>query len=69
MFTISEGSVYKYLEPTISLANKYNVSAYLKQTIELLKVRCEGVFGKEAEKQTGLGGNIVTGKQIGRAHV
>lgn len=55
VFTISEGSVYKYLEPTISLANKYNVSDYLKQTIELLKVRCEGVFGKETEKQTGLG--------------
>lgn len=55
LFTISEGSVLKYLEPTISLAHKYNVSPYLKQTIELLKVRIESVFGKEAEKQTGLG--------------
>ena len=55
IFTISEGSVVKYLEPTISLAKKYNVSPYLQQTIELLKCRVEQVFGKEAEKQTGLG--------------
>ncbi|RJQ20795.1 DNA polymerase II large subunit [Candidatus Woesearchaeota archaeon] len=55
IFTISEGSVIKYLEPTISLAKKYNVSPYLQQTIELLKVRIEQVFGKDAEKQTGLG--------------
>ena len=55
LFTISEGSVIKYLEPTISLAKKYNVSAYLQQTIELLQVRVDAVFGKEAEKQMGLG--------------
>jgi DNA polymerase II large subunit len=55
IFTISEGSVYKYLEPTISLAKKYNVSPYLQQTIELLRVRCESVFGKEPDKQVGLG--------------
>lgn len=55
LFTISEGSVVKYLEPTISLAKKYNVSPYLQQTIELLQHRIEQVFGKEAEKQTGLG--------------
>jgi DNA polymerase II large subunit len=55
IFTISEGSVVKYLEPTESLAKKYNVPDYLKETIELLRNRIEGVFGKEAEKQTGLG--------------
>jgi DNA polymerase II large subunit len=55
IFTISEGSVVKYLEPTISLAKKYKVSAYLQQAIELLQVRIEGVFGKEKEKQLGLG--------------
>ncbi|MEM4253903.1 MAG: DNA polymerase II large subunit [Candidatus Woesearchaeota archaeon] len=55
LFTISEGSVIKYLEPTISLAKKYNVSQYLQQSIELLQYRIEGVFGKEKDKQTGLG--------------
>ena len=55
VFTISEGSVVKYLEPSISLANKYNVPDYLKQSLELLKRRIEDVFGKEKEKQEGLG--------------
>lgn len=55
LFTISEGSAIKYLEPTIELAEKYNVRPYLKQTIQLLKTRVEEVFGKDKEKQTGLG--------------
>ena len=55
IFTISEGSIVKYLEPSISLANKYNVPAYLKQTLELTKRRINDVFGKEKEKQEGLG--------------
>jgi len=37
------------------LANKYNLPAYIKQTLELTKRRVEGVFGKEKEKQIGLG--------------
>jgi DNA polymerase II large subunit len=55
IFTISEGSIIKYLEPSISLANKYELPNYLKQTLELTKRRIEGIFGKEKEKQTGLG--------------
>jgi len=55
LFTISEGSIIKYLEPSISLANKYNVPIYLKQTLELLQRRIDGMFGKDKEKQEGLG--------------
>ncbi|MBW2989867.1 DNA polymerase II large subunit [Candidatus Woesearchaeota archaeon] len=55
IFTISEGSIVKYLEPAISLANKYNLPSYLKQSLELTKRRVEGVFGKEKEKQSALG--------------
>ncbi|NQU98386.1 DNA polymerase II large subunit [Candidatus Woesearchaeota archaeon] len=55
MFTVSEGSVVKYLEPSISLAMKYNVSAYLKQSLELTKRRVEDVFGRDSEKQEALG--------------
>jgi DNA polymerase II large subunit len=55
LFTISEGSIVKYLEPSISLAEKYNLPAYLKQSLELVKRRIEGVFGKDKEKQIGLG--------------
>ncbi len=54
IFTVSEGAVVKYLEPTISLAQNYNISPYLKQSIDLLKMRIESVFGREKEKQTGL---------------
>jgi DNA polymerase II large subunit len=55
LFTITEGSIVKYLEPAISLANKYNADDYLKQSLELLQARIEGVFGKDKEKQLGLG--------------
>lgn len=55
IFTVSEGSIIKYLEPTLSLIGKYNVTPYLKQTLELTKRMIEGVFGRQKEKQTGLG--------------
>jgi len=55
IFTISEGSVMKYLEPSLSLAEKYKIPAYLKQTLELTKQMTEMVFGKDKEKQEGLG--------------
>ncbi|MBL7054273.1 DNA polymerase II large subunit [Candidatus Woesearchaeota archaeon] len=55
IFTISEGSIVKYLEPAISLAEKYDLPAYLKQTLELTKLRIESVFGKDKEKQEALG--------------
>ncbi|MFH1642813.1 MAG: DNA polymerase II large subunit [Nanoarchaeota archaeon] len=54
IFTISEGSIIKYLEPSIALAEKYNLPSYLKQTLELTKRSVEGVFGKEKEKQIAL---------------
>ncbi|MBN2112006.1 DNA polymerase II large subunit [Candidatus Woesearchaeota archaeon] len=55
IFTISEGSVIKYLQPAISIAEKYDLPAYLQQTLVLLQRRIDGVFGKEKERQEGLG--------------
>ncbi len=55
LFTVTEGSVIKYLEPSISLAEKYDLPVYLKQSLELVKQSVESVFGKEKEKQEGLG--------------
>ncbi len=55
IFTISEGSACKYLEPSIKLTTEYNVDPYLRQTVELLKERFEMVFGKDKEKQSSLG--------------
>ena len=55
LFTVSEGSVVKYLEPAISLANKYKLPAYLIQSLSLTKDRVEETFGRDKEKQEGLG--------------
>ncbi|MCK5854232.1 MAG: DNA polymerase II large subunit [Sulfurovaceae bacterium] len=55
IFTVSEGSIVKYLGPTISLLKKYKLSPYLNQTIYLTKKMIESIFGKEKEKQVGLG--------------
>ena len=54
IFTITEGSVSKYLGHSLNLAAKYTFSPYLKQTLNLLQLNVEMVFGKEKEKQTGL---------------
>ena len=54
IFTVSEGSIVKYLEPSLFLAKRYNLPNYLKQTLELTKQRIESVFGKDKEKQKGL---------------
>ncbi|MBT3721692.1 DNA polymerase II large subunit, partial [archaeon] len=55
MFTISEGSVVKYLDPSLDLAKEYDFSPYLKETINLLKTNVLTVFGKGRDKQMGLG--------------
>jgi len=54
IFTIAEGSIVKYLEPAISLAKDYNVSPYIRQSLELVKAAIESMFGKETEKQQNL---------------
>jgi len=51
IFTISQGSIVKYLEPALQLAQKYAVSPYLKQSLEMTKKQIESLFGKELEKQ------------------
>ena len=51
IFTISEGSIIKYLEPSLFLAEKYNLPKYVKHNLELTKLRIESVFGKEKDKQ------------------
>ena len=45
----------KYLQPSMSLAEKYKIPPYLKQTLDLAKQMVEMVFGKDKEKQEALG--------------
>ena len=54
IFTISEGSIKKYLEHAITLAERYNIPSYTKQSLNLAKLYIESIFGKESEKQVDL---------------
>ena len=55
VFTISEGSILKYLSISLDLIKRYAVPNYLKQTVLLTQNRIESVFGKDKEKQGALG--------------
>lgn len=54
IFTVNEGGIKKYLEPALELAEKYHLSTYLKQNLELVKRYVDSIFGKEPEKQESL---------------
>lgn len=54
IFTVSHGSIIKYLEPSLELASKYELPSYLKQTLELTKSRIDSLFGVDTERQEGL---------------
>ena len=55
IYTISEGSIKKYLSKTLDLIEVEGVSPYVYDTIKLLEKRIDSVFGREATKQIGLG--------------
>ena len=54
LFTISEGSVIKYLDKMIKLSEEYTLPHYSKQSIDLLKGRLDSIFMKDPEIQSGL---------------
>ncbi len=54
IFTISEGSIKKYLEPALELATNFNIPEYTKQGLDLAKVYIESIFGKELDRQVDL---------------
>ncbi len=51
IFTINEGGIKKYLEPAMELAERYSLSTYIKQNLQILKENIDSIFGKELEKQ------------------
>jgi DNA polymerase II large subunit len=55
IFTISYGSIVKYMEQALYLAEKYKVPSYIHQNLILTKKYIDSVFGRETEKQVGLG--------------
>ena len=62
IFTIAEGSIVKYIEPAMSLIERYELPVYLRQTLELTKDMIESIFLQEKEKQMGLGKWFTNGK-------
>ncbi len=55
IFTISYGSIVKYLDPALHLATKYKVPSYVHQNLILTQRYIQSVFGKDTEKQVALG--------------
>ncbi len=49
VLTISKGSIEKYLEMAIDLANRYNLEPYIKQRLILIKEEINNVFGGTAD--------------------
>ena len=54
IFTITEGSILKYMQPALALARNYNASPYLLESLELTERYIQSIFGKEKEKQEAL---------------
>ncbi len=54
ILTVHEGSVRKYLEVSIKVAEEYGVSSYTKQRLQLLKLEIDSLFKSDKAKQTGL---------------
>ena len=51
IFTISYGSIVKYMEPAMDLIRNFNVPEYIEQDLVLTKRYIESIFGKDNEKQ------------------
>lgn len=58
IFTISEGSIRKYLDQAVALSDKYSIPDYTKQALNLAKIYVESVFGKIENKQERLRGFV-----------
>ncbi|MEK6852376.1 MAG: LAGLIDADG family homing endonuclease, partial [Nanoarchaeota archaeon] len=54
IFTISEGSIIKYMQAALNLARDYHVSPYLLENLEIVEKDIQSIFGKEKEKQEAL---------------
>lgn len=50
IFTVSEGSVRKYLDAANELVDKYKVSGYMRENMELIGDFVERIFGREEQR-------------------
>jgi DNA polymerase II large subunit len=54
ILTVHEGAVRKYLGVSLRVAEKYNVSAYTRQRIELIGKDIDSLFSNDKSRQMGL---------------
>jgi DNA polymerase II large subunit len=54
VLTVHEGSVRKYLETSLRIADEYNVKPYTKQRLQLLEIEMRSLFESDKVKQKGL---------------
>jgi DNA polymerase II large subunit len=52
--TVHQGSVRKYLDVSIKVAEEYEVSLYTRQRLELLRLEIDSLFKDDTSKQMGL---------------
>lgn len=50
IFTVHEGGIKKYLKPALNLGEKYNISFYLRQVLDLINGYIDSIFGKPEQK-------------------
>jgi DNA polymerase II large subunit len=54
ILTVHEGSVRKYLDISMKVADEYQVSNYTRQRLELVRVEIDSLFKNERSKQLAL---------------
>jgi DNA polymerase II large subunit len=52
--TVHRGSVNKYMETAIRVADEYDCRPYTKQRLEVLEKSLESVFENDQNKQSGI---------------
>jgi DNA polymerase large subunit len=53
-FTVHEGSIKKYMQPSFKIIKEYDVDPYIVEVIELTDLRIKGVFGEDNNKEKDL---------------
>jgi len=52
--TVHEGSVNKYMQTAITVADEFGTRDYTKQRLEVLETKLESIFENDNNKQSGI---------------
>lgn len=54
IFTVHEGMVRKYMQPTLDIAEKYEMEEYVLQQLDQMEDELDSIFKMDTEEQTGI---------------